>query len=87
MENEACFVFECPLSNTIRNRFPFLYLNVVLGSLKSFFQQNHKLDMSMYLIETSALHYSRELAFLTTSSRTSSRKSFMASKTLNSISI
>lgn len=38
IENEAPFVLECPLYNSISDRFPSLFQNVVLGSLKFFFQ-------------------------------------------------
>ena len=36
VDNEAYFVLECPLYNSIRDNFQSLFENVVLGSLKSF---------------------------------------------------
>ena len=41
VENETYFVLECPLYNYIRDDFPSLFENVVLESLKSFFQLDH----------------------------------------------
>ena len=41
--------------------------DVVLGSPKSFFQVDHQVDVSHYLMDTSTLHHSRELAWLTPS--------------------
>ena len=38
---------------------------VVLGNLKSFFQFDQQDDISLYLMEATALHHSRELASLT----------------------
>ena len=35
--------------NAIREKFPSLLENVVLGSLKSFFQLDHQVDISLYL--------------------------------------
>ena len=45
VENEAHFVFECPLCNFIRDRFHSLIEKVVLRSFKSFIQ----LDLEMSL--------------------------------------
>ena len=67
VENEAHFVLECPLYNSIRDKFQSLFENVVLGSLKSFFQLDHQVDISLYLTEATALRHSRELAGLTPS--------------------
>ena len=64
VENEAHFVLECPLYNPIRDKFPSLLENLVLGSLKSFFQLDHQVDISFYLTETTTLRHSRELASL-----------------------
>ena len=64
IEIEAHFVLECPLYNSIRDEFPSLFENVVLGSLKSFFHLIHQVDIGLYLTEASALHHSRELAGL-----------------------
>ena len=66
VENEAHIVLECPLYNSIRHKFQLL--NVVLGSLGSFFQLDHQVDISLYLKEAIALYHSRELAGLTSSS-------------------
>ena len=41
VENEACFMLECPLNNSIRDKFQVLVERVVLESLKSFFQLDH----------------------------------------------
>ena len=38
VENDAHFVLGCPVHNPIRDKFPSLFANAVLGSLKSFFQ-------------------------------------------------
>lgn len=37
VENEAHFALECSLYNTLRDKSPALFENVVLGNLKSFF--------------------------------------------------
>ena len=39
---------------------PFPIQNVVLGSLKPFFQLDHQVEISLYLPEPTALHHSRE---------------------------
>ena len=67
VENEAHFVLECPLYNSIRDKFQSLFENVVLGSLKSFFQLDHQVDISLYLMEATALRHCRELVSLTPS--------------------
>ena len=64
VEIEAHFMLECPLYKPIRDKFPSLFENVVLGSLKYFFQLDHQVDISLYLKEATALHQSRELASL-----------------------
>ena len=56
-------MLECPLYNPIRDKFPSIFKNVVLGSLKSFFH-DHQVDISLYLTEATALRHSRELASL-----------------------
>jgi len=48
-------VLECPLYKPIRDKFPILFENVVLGSLESFFQLDHQVDISLYLMEATAL--------------------------------
>ena len=55
VENEAHFVLECPLDNSITDRFPTLFQNVVLSSLKSLFQLDHQVDISLYLTEAKAI--------------------------------
>ena len=42
VENETHFVLECP----VRDKFPSLIENIVLGSLKSFFQLYHQVDIN-----------------------------------------
>ena len=54
-------MLECPLYNSIRDKFPSLFENVVPGSLKSFFQLNQQVNISLYPTEVTALHHSREL--------------------------
>jgi hypothetical protein len=52
IENEAhnCVgVLECPLYNPITCKFSSLFENVVLGTLKSLFQLDHRVDVSLYL--------------------------------------
>ena len=46
LENEARIVLECPLYNI-----PSLFQNAILDSLKSFFQLEHQVDISLYLVE------------------------------------
>ena len=50
----AHFVPERPLYNPIRLKFPSLFENVGLGSLQSFFQINHHVGISLYLMEATA---------------------------------
>ena len=50
-----------------KHKFPSLFEKVVLGSLKSLFELGHQVDISMYLMETTTLHQSRDLAGLTPS--------------------
>ena len=54
VESEAHYVLECPLYDPIRDKFPSLVENVVLGSLKSFFQMDHQDDISLFLLEATA---------------------------------
>ena len=49
-ENEAHFVLGYLLYNFFRERFPFIFQSIVLGSLKSFFQSIYQVDVSLYLI-------------------------------------
>jgi hypothetical protein len=64
---EAHFVGEHPMYNPIRDKFQSIFENVVLGSLKSLFQLDHQSQHSLYLMEATALHHSRELASFTPS--------------------
>ena len=65
-QNDANFVLECPLYNSITDKFPSLHENVVLGSLKSFLQLYHSVDISLDLTAT-ALCFSKKLACSTPS--------------------
>ena len=49
----------------MRDKFSSLFENAEVGSLKSFFQLNHRVDISLYLMEATALSHFRELANLT----------------------
>ena len=52
-ENEEHLVLECPLYNSIGNRFPSIFQNVVLiCNLNSFFK--------LYFMDATTLHYSKE---------------------------
>ena len=57
-------MLESPLHNPIRDKFSSMFENVVLGSLKSLFQLNHKVGISLYLIEVTALYHSKDLTGL-----------------------
>ena len=57
-ENEAHFVLECPQYNLIRYKFPSLLKNAVLKNLESFFQSDHHVDISLYLMKATALCHS-----------------------------
>ena len=48
--NEAEFVLECPLYNSIGDRFLSLFQIVVLGNLMSFFQLNHLVNNHISLL-------------------------------------
>ena len=65
VENEAHFVLGYPLYNPITNKFPSLFEYVVPGSLKSFFQCDQQVNISLYLAEVATVVcHSRELAGL-----------------------
>ena len=85
VEIEPHFVLRYPLYNPIRDKFHSLFENVILGSLKSFFQLNHQVDISLYLTEATSLCHSRDLVGLTTSRCTLSPCSLLAFQTLVSI--
>ena len=59
-ENEAHFELECLQYNSIRDEFQSLFENVVLWSLKSFFQLDHDVNISLYLTEATPLRHCRE---------------------------
>lgn len=82
-ENEAHFVSECPLYNSITIKLQSQFENVVLGSLKSSFQFDHQGDSSLYLMEITALRQPRVLAVLAPSWYTGSPFSLMASNQLH----
>ena len=70
LENEAHFVLECPVYEHVRNKFPPLFENAVLGSLESFLQVDHQIDSSLYpswRLLHFAIRHSRELAGLKSS--------------------
>ena len=72
-------MLECPLYNSIRDKFEFLFENIALGNVKPFFQLDHQVDVSLYLVEAMAICYSRELTSLIPSRCTFSPWSFLAS--------
>jgi hypothetical protein len=53
------------MSPMIREKFQSLFEKVVLGSFKSFFQVDHRVEISRYIADATALRHSRELAGLT----------------------
>ena len=62
VENEAHFLLECPLYNSIRDKFPSLSKKIIPGSLKSFFDQ--QVNIRLYLTEATTLRHSRKLTSL-----------------------
>ena len=52
-------MLECPYMILLEKKMPSLFGNVVLGSLKSFFQLDHQVDISLYLTEATALRHCR----------------------------
>ena len=52
---------EYTLYNPIRDKFPSLFENFVLGSRKSFFQSYQKVNISLYLRDATTLRHSRKL--------------------------
>ena len=56
-------MLECLVYNPLRDKYLSLFENIILGSLKSFFQLNHQVDISLYLTDTTFYH-SRELTGL-----------------------
>ena len=66
VENEAHFVLECPLYNPIKNKFSSLFKEVIQESLKSFFQLDHQVNVSLYLTEATTLRHSKNISWLET---------------------
>ena len=60
-------MLECPIYIPITHKFPSLSENVVLGSLKSFFQSDQQVNISLYLKEASTLRHSKKLIDLKSS--------------------
>ena len=84
VEKEAHFVFECSQYNPVKDKFPSLFENVVLGSLESLFESNHQLTLvsiSRRLLHVP--HHSRELVGLKPSRCTFNPTSLSAFYTLN----
>ena len=44
---EAHFIMEQPLHNSTRDKFPFIFKDAILDSLKSFFQLDHQVDVNI----------------------------------------
>ena len=61
IKNKAHFMLECPIYIPITHKFPSLSENAVLGSLKSFFQSDQQVNISLYLKEASTLRHSKKL--------------------------
>lgn len=55
MENEAHFMLESLLHNLVRDKFPSLCVNVVLGSFKYFLSIDHQVDISVRLTKATAI--------------------------------
>ena len=60
VENKAHFLLECPLLDISF----LLFENVILGSLKSFFQLDPQVDVGHYVTKLTALCYFKKLACL-----------------------
>ena len=60
VENKAHFLLECPL---LEISF-LLFENVVLGSLKSFFQLDNQVDVGHYVTKLTTLRFLKKLACL-----------------------
>ena len=58
-------MLECPVYKPIRDKYPSLLDRVVLGSLKSFLQLYHQVDISLYLTKTTPLHSKKNILFET----------------------
>jgi hypothetical protein len=60
-------MLECPLYNSITDKFQPLLERVVLESLKSFFQLDHQVQITLHLTDATTLCHCRELPSLTSS--------------------
>ena len=54
-------MLEFPYIHPIKDKCPSLFKNVILGSLKSFFNLDHQVDINLYLTEATSLRHSKEL--------------------------
>ena len=61
VENKAHFVLKY---NPIRDEFSPIFENIVLESLRYFFQLDNQLDITLYLMDITVLCHSRKLAVL-----------------------
>ena len=86
VENEAQFVLECTPYNPIGDKFPSLFENVMLGCLESFFRFDHQVEITLCLMEATALHHFWESVGLKPSWSTFSPIRLLASTTLKTIS-
>lgn len=58
VENEARFMLECPLYNSMEEKFTLIFENVVSSNLRSLFQLDHQVDISLCPTEATTLcHY------------------------------
>jgi hypothetical protein len=64
LKTRHTFVLECLLYNPIGDKVLSVYQNLILESLKSFFQLGHQVDICLYLMKDIALHHSREIVDL-----------------------
>ena len=60
-------MLECTLYNSFKDKFQLLFENVVLKSLKFFFQLDHQVVIRLYVREAPALCHSRNVVGLTPS--------------------
>ena len=60
MRHISCW--NVPYNKPIRDKFPSQFENVILGSLKSFFQLEHQVDIC--LTKATALYHSKQLVCL-----------------------
>ena len=48
--------------NPIKDKFKSLFKKVIIGSLKSLFQEDQQVDINVYLTEATALRHSRDIS-------------------------